>query len=91
MLHRHLPPDYRAGRRSETYYEAILRMGEVGVLSPDFARRLAPIAGLWNILIHEYLTVDWDEVYTNLAKLDDLSHFADLIRRWLDDRRSVSP
>jgi Uncharacterized conserved protein len=66
-------------------------MGEVGVLPPDFARRLAPIAGLWNILIHEYLTVDWDEVYTNLAKLDDLSHFADLIRRWLDDRRSVSP
>jgi uncharacterized protein YutE (UPF0331/DUF86 family) len=74
VLHRHLPPDYRAGRRSETYYEAILRMGEVGVLPPDFARRLAPIAGLWNILIHEYLTVDWDEVYTNLAKLDDLSH-----------------
>jgi uncharacterized protein YutE (UPF0331/DUF86 family) len=78
-------------QKPRSYYEAILRMGELGVLPPDFAARLAPIAGLRNILIHEYLTVDWDEVYTNLAKLDDLSHFADLIRRWLDDRRSVSP
>ncbi len=52
------------------------------MLPPDFAGRLAPIAGLRNILIHKYLTVDWDEVYTNLAKLDDLSHFANLIRRW---------
>ena len=27
------------------YYEAILRMGEIGVLPTDFAERLAPIAG----------------------------------------------
>ena len=77
-------------QKPRSYYEAILRMGELGVFA-DFAARLAPIDGLRNILTHEYLTVDWDEVYTNLAKLDDLSHFADLIRRWLDDRRSVSP
>jgi len=41
------------------YYEAILRMGELGVLPPDFARQLAPITGFRNILIHEYLNVDW--------------------------------
>ena len=69
-------------QKPRSYYEAFLRMGVLGVLPPDFAGRLAPIAGLRNILIHKYLTVDWDEVYTNLAKLDDLSHFANLIRRW---------
>src|SRR5512135_2026304 len=40
------------------YYEAILRLGEVGVLPPEFARHLAPLAGFRNILVHEYLEVD---------------------------------
>ncbi|MBO9348146.1 MAG: DUF86 domain-containing protein, partial [Chloroflexus sp.] len=50
-----------------------------------------PIAGLRNILVHEYLTVDWNEVYASLAKLDDLAHFADLIRTWLSNRSSINP
>jgi uncharacterized protein YutE (UPF0331/DUF86 family) len=62
---------------------AILRMGELGVLPPDFAGHLAPIAGFRNILIHEYLRVDWDEVYRHLQQLDDLIRFADLVRDWL--------
>jgi uncharacterized protein YutE (UPF0331/DUF86 family) len=66
--------------------EAILRMGELGVLPPDFAGQLAPIAGFRNILIHQYLALDWDEVYDNLRKLDDLSRFAALVRAWLADR-----
>lgn len=78
-------------QKPSSYYEAILRMGELGILSPAFARHLAPIAGLRNILIHEYLTVDWNEVYASLAKLDDLAHFADLIRTWLSNRSSINP
>jgi uncharacterized protein YutE (UPF0331/DUF86 family) len=70
-------------RKPTDYYEAILMMGELGVLSPDFARQLAPLAGFRNILIHEYMTIDWDYVYRNLQKLDDLVVFADSIRRWL--------
>jgi uncharacterized protein YutE (UPF0331/DUF86 family) len=78
-------------QKPSSYYEAILRMGELGIVSPAFARRLAPIAGLRNILVHEYLTVDWNEVYASLAKLDDLAHFADLIRTWLSNRSSINP
>jgi uncharacterized protein YutE (UPF0331/DUF86 family) len=62
-------------------------MGELGVLSPDFARHLAPLAGLRNILVHEYLSVDWDKVYDNLAYLEDLERFSAAIRRWLRQRR----
>jgi uncharacterized protein YutE (UPF0331/DUF86 family) len=65
------------------YYESILRMSELGVLPADFAERLAPIAGFRNILIHEYLAVDWDEVYKNLQRLDDLYQFAEYVRTWL--------
>ena len=73
-------------RKPVDYYDAILRMGELGVLSPDFARHLAPLAGFRNILVHEYLSVDWDHVYDNLAYLEDLERFSAAIRRWLRQR-----
>lgn len=68
------------------YYEAILRMGELGVIPLDFARRLAPIAGFRNILIHAYLNVDWGIVYSSLQDLGDLEHFSALIQQWLAQR-----
>ena len=58
-------------------------MGELAVLPVDFARKLAPIAGFRNILIREYLSVDWDEVYKHLQDLNDIIRFADFIREWL--------
>ena len=58
----------------KAYYEAILRLGEIGVLPTDFARRLAPLAGLRNALLHEYVNVDWNKVHQSLKQLDDLSY-----------------
>ena len=69
--------------KPKDYHDAILRMGELGVLTPDFAGTLAPIAGFRNILVHEYLGLNWDEVYGNLERLDDLLHFAESIRLWM--------
>jgi uncharacterized protein YutE (UPF0331/DUF86 family) len=65
------------------YYDAILRMGELGVLAADFARHLAPLAGFRNILVHGYLAIDWDEVYRALHRLEDLERFAKSVRHWL--------
>ena len=76
-------------QKPRDYYEAIIRMGELAVLPTDFARELAPIAGFRNILIHEYLSVDWDEVYKHLQDLDDLVRFAELIRDWLRQKAQV--
>ena len=73
--------------RPRDYYESILRLGELGVLPPEFAAHLAPLAGFRNILVHEYLEVDWREVYRNLQQLDDLARFADGVRQWLRERR----
>jgi uncharacterized protein YutE (UPF0331/DUF86 family) len=71
------------GRKPIDYYEAFLVMSELGVLSPDFSRRLAPLAGFRNILTHEYLGIDWDVVYNNLQDLDDLVEFSKEIQGWL--------
>jgi uncharacterized protein YutE (UPF0331/DUF86 family) len=68
------------------YYDAILRMGELAVVPVDFARHLAPLAGFRNVLVHEYLAVDWDEVYRALQRLEDLERFAQYVRLWLAQR-----
>jgi uncharacterized protein YutE (UPF0331/DUF86 family) len=70
------------------YYDAILRMGELDVLPGGFARHLAPLASFRNILVHEYLAVDQDEVYRALNHLEDLERFAESVRRWLADKAS---
>jgi uncharacterized protein YutE (UPF0331/DUF86 family) len=70
-------------QKPQDYYEAITRMGELAVLPVDFARRLAPIAGFRNILIHEYLSLDWNEVYKHLQNLGDIIRFGELVRKWL--------
>jgi uncharacterized protein YutE (UPF0331/DUF86 family) len=74
--------------KPQDYYEAIRRQGELGVLPSNFARELAPLAGFRNVLAHQYLGVDWDEVYTHLHRLDDLEQFAQFVREWLRDRNS---
>ena len=73
-------------RKPVDYYGAILSMGELGVLPAEFARHLAPLAGFRNILVHEYLAVDWDEVYRALHRLEDLERFAEFIRHWMAHR-----
>jgi uncharacterized protein YutE (UPF0331/DUF86 family) len=65
------------------YYEAFLRMGELGVVPPEFAEKLAPLAGFRNILVHAYLEVEWREVYKNLQQLEDMAKFAEYVRCWL--------
>ena len=74
--------------RPTDYYGTILSMGKLGVLPADFARRLAPIAGLRNVLVHDYVRLDWDKIYQSLQQLDDLELFADLIQIWLRQRTS---
>jgi uncharacterized protein YutE (UPF0331/DUF86 family) len=49
-------------------------MGELGVVPLNFAGQLAPLAGFRKILIHEYLEVDWDEVYRNLQRLEEIQN-----------------
>ena len=65
------------------YYESILIMGELGVLPADFARSFAPVAGFRNVLIHEYVHLDWDRVYQYLQNLAVLERFSEAIRQWL--------
>ncbi len=70
-------------RKPVDNYEGFIILGELGILPADFARQLAPIAGLRNILVHEYLIVDWDQILNHLQNLNDLSQFSSYVRTWL--------
>jgi uncharacterized protein YutE (UPF0331/DUF86 family) len=64
-----------------------LILGRAGVLPSDFAEHLAPIAGFRNILVHDYLDIDWDEVYSNLQHLDELDAYMEHIKKWMRERK----
>ena len=71
------------------YYDAIMRLGEAGILPLKFVKKLAPIAGFRNILVHDYLDINWDEVYNNLHQLEDLTKFMTQIKKWM--KKQISP
>ena len=50
-------------KKPTDYHDAILRMSELGVLTPDFARSLATIAGFRNILVHGYFRLSHEDVW----------------------------
>jgi len=68
--------------------DAVLALGQLGILSGDLARKLAPIAGFRNVLAHDYVDVDWTVVHAHLGELDVLRHFAAAIRVWLEQTSS---
>lgn len=72
------------GRIGDTYRETLLELGQLGVIPLEFARQIAPMAGLRNILVHEYLQVDVREIHRVLTRnLDDLLTFAAYVEQFL--------
>ena len=71
-------------RRAQDYREVFLILGEARLLPPRFAKRIAPMGGFRNILVHDYLRVDPRKVYEVLKKhLSDLERFAKELARYL--------
>ena len=72
----HIVADDRLGSVEE-YRDAIQLLGQGGYLDPDLTQRLIPMAGLRNILVHDYLDVDRRRIYTLLQDcLEDFEQFA---------------
>jgi uncharacterized protein YutE (UPF0331/DUF86 family) len=61
-----MPSDYRSVFESLTAVE----------LDPELAERLGRAAGMRNVLVHDYLEVDDQVVWSALEDLDDLRRFA---------------
>jgi uncharacterized protein YutE (UPF0331/DUF86 family) len=49
------------------YHASFLKLGELGVLDPEFARRIARAAGVRNRLVHDYEDLDPAKVFDALG------------------------
>jgi uncharacterized protein YutE (UPF0331/DUF86 family) len=72
----YLVADDRLGQVEE-YRDAISLLGQRDYLDPGLTQRLLPMAGLRNILVHDYLEVDRARIHALLQDcLEDFEQFA---------------
>ncbi|MFH5834379.1 DUF86 domain-containing protein [Halalkalibaculum sp. DA3122] len=71
----HLAVHHNLGN-AETYSDCIQLLGKFDIIDQDLEERLLGMAGLRNILVHEYVAVDVDRLIAFLDHLDDFTAFA---------------
>ena len=70
-----------AGRRFESYTEAVRNLRHDGRFSNEIVATLAQLPGMRNVLVHEYLTVNMDLVIAALDNLGPVEEFMDILAR----------
>ena len=73
-------------QKPKDYYEIFLILGNLQVLPAEFAAQIAPLAGFRNVLVHAYVSIDWDLVHEHLQKLEEFYDFETHIKKWLKSR-----
>lgn len=63
--------------------DAILRLGQEGLLPTELTGRIAGMAGFRNILVHAYLRINREIVHDYLSRLGDFCDFAAHIEKTL--------
>lgn len=77
-----LNAEYRF-RPAEDGRESILILGEEGILPKKFAKDFSGVSGFRNILVHDYLKIDYKKVVENLRHLADFEKFAQAVAQYL--------
>ncbi len=74
------------GRDVPDYASAIDELGRLGVLDHEFVLEFRNVAGFRNVLVHGYLDVDLNVLYTLLHdRLGDFESFAARIETYLEN------
>lgn len=71
----HLAVHHNLGN-AETYSDCIELLGKYDIIGKELEERLVGMAGLRNILVHEYVAVDVDRLMEMLEHLDDFTAFS---------------
>jgi uncharacterized protein YutE (UPF0331/DUF86 family) len=75
----------RRAVRYEDYTEAVRGLAIYPELDPPLLRRLELLPGFRNVVLHEYVTLDYDRVVEALDQLEPIVEFAEIVRR-IEDR-----
>lgn len=64
-------------KEPQEYRDVIKILGDNGLLSRELVRRLLPLVGLRNMLVHDYMDIDRERLYEALQReLGDFEEFA---------------
>lgn len=65
----------------EDYSDVILKLGKHGIIPKEFSDQIKGMAGLKNILVHEYMKIDLKKLFDYLNfRLEDFVEFIKYIR-----------
>ena len=68
----------------EEYRDIFIFMGENKIISEELADKMAPLAGLRNILVHDYLDINLDKIYLLLKNnLSDFNQLGNEISKYV--------
>jgi uncharacterized protein YutE (UPF0331/DUF86 family) len=67
----------------ESNADAVARLAEQSVIDGALAGRLGRAVGFRNVLVHQYVEVDDDQVVAALDDLGDLEAFVTQVARWI--------
>jgi uncharacterized protein YutE (UPF0331/DUF86 family) len=71
----------------DDYRDIILKLGHHGIIPMDFSEKIQSMAGLRNILVHEYLRVDASKLYDYLQKRrGDFTEYMYHIQKYLEKK-----
>lgn len=75
------------GKKSpNTYVEIVEILTEGNVLPVDFAETAKNMAKFRNIVVHEYLNINLEKVYSFISKIDDIRKFLKYLIEYLEKR-----
>ncbi|MEM3580565.1 MAG: HepT-like ribonuclease domain-containing protein [Candidatus Bathyarchaeia archaeon] len=68
----------------ETYEDSLRMMYQKGVISEALYKKLKGLGGFRNVLVHEYLSIDLEEVYKNKNYKESLQVFTEFAKEILE-------
>lgn len=69
----------RRGDRFESYTEAIRNLARDERFPAELVARLERLPGLWNVLVHEYVSLDYGRVVEALDDLEPVERFVAIV------------
>lgn len=77
---------YKKIPKSESYFESIDLLGDIGVIPADFAYEFAKIASFRNFLAHHYEKIDYYQICKKtILKLDEVREYINYIRNYFGE------
>lgn len=85
-INRHCIAEIGQGNEAvRTSEDTFLRMADLKILPHEFAKDIAPSAGLRNVLVHEYDGIDRERLYDSAGQaLAQYARYCDFILKFLD-------